>query len=564
MAPVSSDCVDTTLLLRVEPKGVRPFAFRCEHPSVVIGRSATADLHIPQDEFLSRRHARIYRDHERWYIEDLDSQNETALNGRRLRKPRRLRAGDSLKLSECAIHVRAVIADGETPDGAGLREGSDPYRSSNSILEQSDSGELTKAGTDAELFYLANRLQVLHQAHQALATPVNREELLEVILECTFAALLPEEATIFVRKPGEPLTRAATRRLPQLSGQEFFYSQRLADEVVDKRAGALVLDARNDERFSDSDSFVDLGVRSVIAAPLLDPEECSGLIILSSRKTVRQFSSEDMELLVSLASVAALRLKHIALADEATRRREFDREIERARQIQVALLPESLPSIPGYSMSAINRPSRTVSGDLYRFEERVAHGEYSVLVADVSGKGLAASLVTASLEALAAGPMEMGRPPDDVLTKLSRRLYLRTPSERFATAFFATLDIRSGRVRYASAGHNAALWIRDREIVELEGTGTPLGLLPDASYGVEEFVLDFGETLAIYTDGITDTTSRDDEDFGMDRLKATCRTHAQASVEQIASGITDGVESFADGVPYADDQTLVVIRRDRP
>ena len=121
------------------------------------------------------------------------------------------------------------------------------------------------------------------------------------------------------------------------------------------------------------------------------------MIVLATRAVVRNFSEEDMELLVSLASVAALRLTNLELHENAIRREQLQKELDIARQIQVALFPNTLPSVPGYELYASNRPSRTVSGDLYRIEVRENGTECVLLVADVSGKGIGASLLTASL-----------------------------------------------------------------------------------------------------------------------------------------------------------------------
>ena len=549
---------DVDLVLRVEPKGGEPFSYRCEGPAVVLGRSVKADLRLPPDKFLSRRHARIFVKHGDWYLEDLGSQNRTLLNGQIVTEPKKLTTGDAIVISECRIHVEEM--DEEAPvDSAG--DGV-VFRSARAILADSDAERLPPDSGREELERAASRLRLLHSVHEALATSITVDELLEIILDRAFAVLRPEEGTVYLQGPGGALYRAASRRLPQLRAEDYFFSERLAREVVDRRVAALVYDALEDDRFRDAQSFVGLGVQSVIAAPLLDPEGCSGMLILSSRSAVRAFSREDLELLVCLAYVAALRLKHIKLAEEAVRRRELELEVEHARKIQIALLPEGLPSLAGYSVYARNAPSRTVSGDLYRFEERPANDECSVLVADVSGKGLSASLLTASLEALSAGPMEMGRPPHDVLQKLSRRLHARTPPERFATAVVATLDASRHTVRYASAGHNPALWVRESSVVELDATGIPLGMFADAAYEVDEIVLAPGDALVIYTDGLTEATNAAGEDYGLDRLKRACLCARSAPIHVWGRAVDDDLEQFAAGEPFADDRTLVIMRRD--
>jgi sigma-B regulation protein RsbU (phosphoserine phosphatase) len=191
-----------------------------------------------------------------------------------------------------------------------------------------------------------------------------------------------------------------------------------------------------------------------------------------------------------------------------------------------------------------------VSGDLYRFEQREGDEACLVFVADVSGKGMAASLLTASLEALAAGPMEMGRPPDEFFNKLSRRLHHRTPAEKFATAFVASLTANQNEVSYANAGHNPALVVRSSgEVDELGATGVPLGLLSDATFTRAETTLEDGDTLVVYTHGITEALDPEGQEHGLDRLKGVCCRERLAPVDRMAEAIEKDLESFARGTP---------------
>ena len=145
------------------------------------------------------------------------------------------------------------------------------------------------------------------------------------------------------------------------------------------------------------------------------------------------------------------------------------------------------------------------------------------MVADVSGKGIAASILTASLEALAAGPIEDGLEPDDICHRLSRLLHRRTPPEKYATAFLAVLEPATGHLRYANAGHNPALLIRaSGEVEELGATGMPIGLVAEAAYGRREAELGAGDTLLLYTDGITEALDPDDGEYGLERLTGIC------------------------------------------
>jgi serine phosphatase RsbU (regulator of sigma subunit) len=404
-------------------------------------------------------------------------------------------------------------------------------------------------------------LRLLNEFHRALAAPITLEALLELVLDRAFADLRPEEAVVFLRRPDGEFARVAQRRLPGLGG-DFLYSRSLAREVAEKGLAALVVDASADVRFNTAESIMGSGVRSIVAAPLLGAEGCPGLIVLNSRLSVRRFSENDMEELVSLAAAAAMRIRNIALAEDAAKRALLEKELALARQIQMTLLPAELPTVPGFELQASNIPTRAVSGDLYQVQMRREDRECVVLMADVSGKGMAASLLTASLEALAAGPIEVGLPPDGICSRLSRRLFARTSAERYATGILAVLHTDTGRFCYTNAGHNPALLLRaSGEHEELKATGLPLGLLPMGEYEREERTLGPGDLVVLYTDGVTEAANPAGEEYGLDRLLELSRVHAPSGVLALADALQSDLDRFAAGVPFGDDRTFLLLRR---
>jgi len=333
--------------------------------------------------------------------------------------------------------------------------------------------------------------------------------------------------------------------------------------VAEKGQVALVLDAQTDQRFAAAESIMSSGVRSLIAAPLIDSGGSQGMIVLSSRVHVRRFSEQDMELLTALGSVAAMRIRNLSLAEEGARRRELEKEMALAREIQLTLLPEHLPEIPGYSVFAANDASRAVSGDFYEFQGRDEGDEQVIVIADVSGKGMAASLLAASFDALLMGPIEVGNSTDEICSKVSRRLFMKTPPERYVTAFIAAIDPASGRLTYTNAGHNPGLLFRvDGSVERLEASGMPLGLFPIVEYEKVVTTLARGELLLLYTDGITEAANPKGDEFGLERLQAAVAKYTQEPLVAVAVAIEAAVEVFADGTPFGDDRTMVLLRRE--
>jgi serine phosphatase RsbU (regulator of sigma subunit) len=533
---------------------------------VVVGRSSTVDLMIP-DRMLSRRHARFYIEGGEWLVEDLGSHNGTFLNGSRVESPARLKDGDVLALggSSVTLTLTRGVSDAARASHvthAGTVSGGTVFRPATEVLRQGAMDHGSGRETDKEALRASlERLRILNEVHQALAKPISLSELLDLILDRAFSHLHPEEGAVYLRAP-EGEYRCAASRSARPAASPLKVPRSLVREVGDKGMAALVLDVQTDDRFAAAASILSAGVRSLVAAPLQDAKGVMGIIVLVSTLSVRQFTEEDMELLVSLGAVAALRIRNVALAEEAAEARHLEEELALARRIQLALLPDRLPDLPGYEVHGGNLPSRGVSGDYYEVIERKDGTEAVLWIVDVCGKGMSAALLTASLEALAAGLIEEGLPPEEVFRRVSRLLYQRTPPEKYATAFMAVIEVATGMVSYTNAGHCPSLLVRRGGGCEwLKTTGIPLGLMEEWAYARDEAILEPGDLLMLYTDGITEAMNPSDEEFGTERLSQVASEHGAEPLKGIAQRLESEMDSFVKGVPYADDRTLVIIRR---
>lgn len=544
-----------TLRLRIVSADGRRFDHDVEGDSLVIGRSSRADVALA-DRAMSREHARIRRDEDGWSLEDLGSHNGTRLNEAPIEGSRRLRDADTISVGGSVLVVE-IHGEGESPSGDSVI-----YRSARDLL-QSTSGATDVSGVGGAGRKAADRLHMLNQVNQALASSISLEELLELILDRAFEHLKPQEAAIYLRD-GAGNDVCAARR--SIKGRESrpMHSKSLLHEVIDKGMVAHVVDSAVDERFAASKSLMMSGLRSFIAAPLLDAQGALGMVVVGAALGVRSFRDEDLELLVSLASVAALRIRNVRLVAEAMERQKLEQEVKLARQIQVALLPASLPQVPGWELYGGNLPSRGVSGDFYKVLFRGDGATCAILVADVSGKGVAASLLTASLEALSALPLEGNEPPAVICEKVGKLLYQRTPPEKYATAFLGILDPSTGQMSWTNAGHNPALILRAGGETEwLKSNGVPLGLLPVAKYGQGDLALAPGDALLVYTDGITEALNPDDEEYGESGLQEAASRHVHLALREMAANLEHDLDAFARGVPFHDDRTLVIVRRNR-
>jgi serine phosphatase RsbU (regulator of sigma subunit) len=546
--------------LRITPAEGDPFDYVLERDSVTVGRSSTADLAL-SDPFLSRHHARLTRRNEQLLVEDLGSRNGTFVNDLPVQGLTAVKPGDVIRLSASSISLasdRASISTATTHD-SGI--GATIFRPATELLEEEISSSTEHLDSAEALRSYAQRLETLRDVHEAVAGSLSEEALLAMILDRIFEHLKPQQGVIYLKEADGEYYQAATRALPGQS-TDIPLSRTLVHEVLDKGMAALVFDAATDQRFAASESIMMSGIRSMVAAPLLADAKPIGMIVLNSKVAVRQFVEQDMELLASLASVASLKLRNIELLERDAQRRQMESELALARHIQNSLLPETLPDFEGWKLLGRNIPSRGVSGDYYVVVPRKDNSECVLFMADVSGKGIAASIVTASLEALAAAPIESGAPPDEICDQLCRRLYKRTPPEKYATAFCAVLELASGRLTYTNAGHNTALLAHaDGNIEELTTCGLPIALLPEATYERRETIVEPGAVLLIYTDGITECENKAGDEYGLDRLRASYARSFRLPIGNIAEAIQNDVSEFVGDVPFPDDRTFLLLQR---
>ncbi len=525
--------------LRVEAPMGAPFDVELSSPEVVVGRANSVGVVVP-DTSVSRQHARISRRDDGWWVEDLGATNGTRLNERLLKEPETLRVGDRLRLGDTVIHV---VDDGRPPDAAPP-----PARGP----------EFTAAGVPTAGDRQEARLRTVNEVHRALAGAISLPELLGLILERCFDVLRPEEGVVMLREPSGELRVAASLRLT--GSGEVFVPRRIVDEVAGKSKPALVLDAAADERFVGSDSIMLSGIRSVVAAPLVDADGVLGLITVCSRASVRQFSEDDLDMLVSLAGAAALRVRNVALAEEAAARKVLEHELSLAHDMQMAMLPRHLPEHPEVEVAAMLEPARSVGGDLYDFV--LDGGRLWFIVADVAGKSVAAALLMAVVKALFRSNASGDAVLTHVVTRMNRELGRDNDKMMFVTAIIGYLELNTGDAVFVDAGHNPVLRLGpDHRLSQAPAAKcVALGVVEEYDFTETRLPLAAGETLVLYTDGVTDARNTAGEMFGADRLARAVESAARQPARVLVDEVAGAVQIFASGAAPEDDITLLALR----
>jgi len=298
-----------------------------------------------------------------------------------------------------------------------------------------------------------------------------------------------------------------------------------------------------------------------VFVPVLREHACVGFVALGEKTHGLKYASEELAQLSLISNQVGVALDNIRLLRENVDKKLMEEELEIARRVQSRLLPSSSPAIPGYDLSASTIPSRRVGGDYYDFG--VLDGNKLVLVvADVSGKGIPASLLMATLRAAVNSNEDARRSPAAMMRRMNTLLYESTSAEEFATLFYGVVDLKEGVMTYANAGHEFPFLVSESGIRQLGESGLIIGCVEDFPYKEAACEIPRGGTLVLYTDGITDAVKADGEYFGEERLRKVLEKNGHESSQDLCSGLLNEVQEFARDGDYQDDLTLVVLKRE--
>ena len=321
-------------------------------------------------------------------------------------------------------------------------------------------------------------------------------------------------------------------------------------------------DITNDDRFLFAPNMP--ATRSEAAIPLWIDNTVAGALDLQSDKS-NAFLADDAKFLEALGQQVAVAVDSARLYRDSLASQRMEQELDVAREIQTSFLPRKTPQVAGWSVGAAWDSARQVGGDFYDFI-RLPENRWGLAIADVADKGVPAALFMAVTRTLirssALGGMPPGRPPAQTLARANRILMQDTRSDMFVTAFYAIWHPASGLVEYASGGHNPPMLCQNGRAQELRAEGIALGAIEDISLEQKSVLMQPGDALMLYTDGLIDALNSEGEEFGVPRLRQKFEQLCGLSAENIVAGIMAAVRAHAGDEPPFDDQTLVVVKRE--
>jgi sigma-B regulation protein RsbU (phosphoserine phosphatase) len=299
--------------------------------------------------------------------------------------------------------------------------------------------------------------------------------------------------------------------------------------------------------------------RSEIVVPLTHKGSVIGVIDLEST-VVDYFTENHQRLLQTLASrIAAALVNSQLYAKVSENERRMDREMKIARQIQIQLMPEEIPNVPTMDIAVMFNPVAHLGGDLYDFI-MFDDGRLAIVAGDVAGKGAPAALYAALSSGIIRTRATRKYPAGQMLELVNKTLYSRPIESQYCALTYAIYDPQTHKITLANSGLPYPLLLRDGKPRFLELGGVPVGLLPDSKYQELELVLQNGDVLVLYTDGLVEARDEGDEDFGLKRLAQTVREHCSESAQDIVKAVSLAVDTFIGIVPPHDDRTLIVIK----
>jgi len=540
----------------VSPDGARRYV-RVTQTPFLIGRGAETGNHLQlSDRRISRNCAALVIEANHFYIEDRGQRRGLFVNGEKV-ESRELQDGDSISFgledSYEMIFRASSSADDSVPQLL-------------TRIEHITSSEHTGGGL--------RKLNQLLEATALLHSQLPLDEVLANMLDYAVSITDADRGLLLESDAAGALKvhlarRSGKLRLPPESLRP---SQTAIQLALRQQAPVITEDlAQADMDLQAAQSVVAQRLRAVVVIPLwtltrantqesmvdVKRGQLLGVLYLDSRRPAA-FSRLDRQILDAMAADAASILDNARLVERERERQRLEQEINIARDIQQALLPRIFPDTPNFTVTGVNFPCLAVGGDYFDVYP-LSEGRTAFVIADVSGKGLGAAIVTTMLQGALSG-MTLGTDPAQVFNHVNRFLCNHTEVGRYATVFFGLLD-NNGHLEFINAGHPSPFLIRRGTAEEAFTEGSyPVGLVPEAQYTAACLKLEPGDTLVLFTDGVTEAMDPDDQLFGVPRLKQVLTGQLECPLEQLQKCVLEAVENFTRGARQADDLTLLIVR----
>lgn len=539
------------VLFTVYQPNLAPMQVSLPAQTVTLGRASDCTIPI-KDRFLSRHHAEISFVAGEWVVRDCGSVNGTMLNGVKLTAPQVLKPGDRITLGDSEVVFQASQPLSESQlipidSSSHAKNLAIPMRIATAETEHPDRGHVRASLlTSLALEFIEDR-------------PLS--ELFDFILERVMDLLGPSRTAIALLGPdGKTFSNVRMHRRSESDSVNLTISRTLLGEVIEERNVVSYVDTDMDDRLARAESIIGQQIRSAVCAPLMVGDAVLGVLYLDFLATRGAVTQEDVRVIAQIARFAAVKLETTRLREESIAKAKIEEELRTAYTIQSRLLPAKLPAIDGYRFAGVSRPCRTVSGDYYDIVVR-PDGRIYFIIADVSGKGITAALVMASLATAFNIFTRTDPAPADLVRDLNVTLAPKTAPAKFATLVAGVLDPASGVVDFTNAGHVPPLVVTRSGVTTLKSTDLVVGLFAQAKYRNQHVELAPGDSLVLFTDGVTEAENEKEEQLGLEDVASMLAPLHATPAADILDKIDQQVAAHIGTVAPGDDVTMMAVTR---
>jgi phosphoserine phosphatase RsbU/P len=582
-------------IMRGETPGT---VFPLQTGRTVVGRHPTCHI-ILDNAAVSRHHAQILESHGLYFLEDLRSRNGTFLNGEPLGTRAELKDGDQIRI--CDV-VMSFQIDGTATPGAWASK--EPLSGiGQTVVGQGDSAPELKSIDESHVYVLPEpyaepefdspsavikkldsrtgsssdfksgvkpdvKLKAIVELTRAVSRELNVDAVLPKLMSTLFNVFpQAEQGFVLLKEDDSDVLRVKATKTRSTSAEDVIaVSMTVVRHVMTTGESVLSGNVLDDSRFKGSTALAKMRVSSMLCVPLLDQDDKPfGIIQILTRSTTNIFKEDDLDLLVSLSSQAAMAIDNARLHQELLSKREMERDLDFATQVQLGFLPKSRPKVEGYAFADYYEAALHVGGDYFDYIP-LGDGRMAITIGDVAGKGMPAALLMARLYSSARYQLLTSSGPGKAISGLNQEIVSSGLGHRFVTFLVMVLDSSAHTITVVNAGHLTPLLCKKDGSIEAIGrksSGLPLGIVPEIEYEEATFPLGSGDTVLTFTDGVTEAMTDDKALYGRERLLALIK-RTKGSVEQLIQAIVDDVEKFTAGSDSRDDTCLVGLQRLQP
>ena len=527
-----------------------------------LGRLPDCDIQIDSN-MVSRKHARVFPKNGKFYIEDLNSGNGSFVNGQKIEGPTLLKPNDRIKFGPILFRFEDGEADSNSSMKSDTATGVVNFHTTES--SSTITGRITGTAFDMLDVQPAAKLKAVLEITRSLAGTIDIDKILPKVLDTLFGIFPHADrgCVLLLDDRTQQMVPRAMKHRRADADESVKLSKTILKAVMESKETILSADASSDAKFNASESISSLAIRSMICSPLIGLNgDVLGVINIDTMNPLAQFKNEDAQLLAAVAVPAALAYEGARLLLSYVEKQKQDNEMNIASAVQLALLPEQMPEVDGYSFFAMYESAQAVGGDYYDVFP-LTNGKIAIAFGDVAGKGVPAALIMSRIATVVRSVVDFVDDVSQAIENINGHMCARAVEGRFVTFVLIILDPLKHTMSLVMAGHMSPIIRKaDGSLEEFHEdlVGVPLGVVDGYPFDVVMREIGPGETVVIYTDGVSEAMNIAGDLYGVDRLREFVRKQS-ADTQIMGTAIRADVRKHANGRPQNDDITLMVFGR---